>query len=83
MILKGIAPETTILLMNAELHKRIGSNIRRIRLQRCMVVELVAERIGKPAEYVRATEQGMRELRIDDISTFAKALECDLKNIVE
>lgn len=48
-----------------------------------MFVELVAERIGKPAEYVRATEQGMRELRIDDISTFAKALECDLKNIVE
>ena len=80
--MKGIAPATTILLMNAELYKRIGSNIRRIRLQRCLFVELVAERLGKPAEYVIATEQGMRELRIDDISSFAKALECSLREIM-
>ena len=48
-----------------------------------MFVELVAERLGKPADYVRAIEQGERVLRIDDISTFAKALECDLRDIVE
>ena len=65
MILKGIAPATTILLMNAELHKRIGANIRRIRLQRCMFVELVAERLGKPADYVRAIEQGENWWHLD------------------
>jgi transcriptional regulator with XRE-family HTH domain len=54
--------------------ERLGSELRRIREERGLTVEELAERSGVSATTIRDVERGAREARRDTVARFAKPL---------
>lgn len=59
-----------------------ASNLRRLRLARGLSQELLAELANVHRTYVGSVERGERNVSIDNMENFAKALNVDLREML-
>lgn len=64
-------------------HKRIGTNIRTIRLSLNLTQEQLAEDVGITPSYLALIEQGKRNITIYTLGNIATALQVQLSDIVK
>jgi transcriptional regulator with XRE-family HTH domain len=60
-----------------DMRQLVGSNVRRVRLERGLTQEQLAERSGFTQHYLSGLEQGRRNPTIVSIYEIAQALEVD------
>lgn len=65
-----------------ELRLRFGENVARVRRERGLSQEQLAEKLGCSARYVQYVEHGKANVTIDFIAAVAEALGVDVSGLV-
>jgi transcriptional regulator with XRE-family HTH domain len=72
----------TITSKNASARLIFASNLRRLRLERGLSQEIFAEMANVHRTYVGSVERGERNVSIDNMESFAKALNVHLREML-
>ena len=68
---------------NSSLRKRFAHNLRKIRLERELSQEALADLAGLHRTYIGSVERGERNISIDNIERLAKALDCKVTELLK
>ena len=60
-----------------------AKNLKRLRLEKSLSQEALADLAGLHRTYVGAVERGERNISIDNVERLANALECDVKELLK
>lgn len=69
-------------IMNKNLSRTIGDRIRRLRKQKGLTQQELAEKVGMEYTMIGRVEQGVRNLTIEGILKVAEALDADVNYIL-
>ena len=67
----------------AKISKKLGNNLKRIRLAKGMSQGDLAKILGLHPTYISSIERGVRNMSLKNIEKLAKALGVSIKNLVE
>ena len=67
--------------VNREVRLRIGRRVKRLRLQRGLSQEQLAERVGNSDKHISQVERGVTNVTIDVLSAVAKELSVDVAEL--
>ena len=68
---------------NMSLRIVFAKNLKRLRLEKSLSQEALADLAGLHRTYVGAVERGERNISIDNVERLANALECDVKELLK
>lgn len=67
---------------NSSLRQRFAHNLRKVRLERGLSQEALADVAGLHRTYIGSVERGERNISIDNIERLAKALDCQINELL-
>jgi len=68
---------------NLSLRRRFAESLKRMRLEKGLSQEALADLAGLHRTYIGSVERGERNISIDNIERLAHALECDPKKLLD
>jgi transcriptional regulator with XRE-family HTH domain len=68
---------------NSSLRQRFAQNLRKIRLERGLSQEALADLAGLHRTYIGSVERGERNISIDNIERLAEALDCQVTDLLK
>lgn len=68
---------------NSSLRQRFAHNLRKVRLERGLSQEAVADLAGLHRTYIGSVERGERNISIDNIERLAEALGCQVTELLK
>jgi transcriptional regulator with XRE-family HTH domain len=68
---------------NSSLRQKFAENLKRIRLEKELSQEALADLAGLHRTYIGSVERGERNISIDNIERLAHALECNPKDLLK
>ena len=70
-------------MKDTDAKRLLGHNIRRIRMATGLSQEELASRAGLHRTYVSSVERGLRNVSIENIFAFARALGCEARDLLD
>ena len=68
---------------NSSLRQRFAHNLRRVRLEKGLSQEALADLAGLHRTYIGSIERGERNISIDNIERLANALDCKVTELLK
>jgi transcriptional regulator with XRE-family HTH domain len=68
---------------NSSLRHRFANNLRKIRLEKGLSQEALADLAGLHRTYIGSVERGERNISIDNIERIAEALNCHVTDLLK
>ena len=64
-----------------EVHRRLGANVRELRVRRRLTQETLGERAGLSHKFIGEVERGVSNPSIESVAAIAKALDTDIVDL--
>lgn len=64
-----------------EVHRRLGANVRELRVRRRLTQEALGERAGLSYKFIGEVERGVSNPSIESVAAIAKALDADIADL--
>jgi len=68
---------------NSSLRQRFADNLRKVRIEKGLSQEALADLAGLHRTYIGSVERGERNISIDNIERLAKALGCRVTDLLK
>lgn len=68
---------------NSSLRQRFADNLRKVRIEKGLSQEALADLAGLHRTYIGSVERGERNISIDNIERLAKALDCRVTDLLK